>query len=481
MVGSAFGQNSRIFRARTTASDASSFTQAKIVYFEWYKSVERAWSCAHQFAQIQSPGPRCILIRKLTIFSVWNSCKLIRRRGNSGHILESCPTAHAANSRRFLQSRRDSPRSRQAGRQRFVPLEKSAACSLGTAVSGRFDDGYFSGVRAIGLIHNRIGLEPRWYIGGYNFVLARLIEAATENYRSGPGKLKEALLAISSVIMLDMDIAISVYQEALLAQTAQRGVRLDSLLQTFDGTAQALLGSVAAAGTQMFATAQAMSANATQTRGQSASVASASEEASVNVQTVASAAEELSARSRRFCATFEFIRHGRSSSPGSPANQCPDGSAGRKRREDQRRRAINSGHRRADQFAGAECHYRGRSRRGVSAEASLWSPMKSKTSPTRPPKRPRKSALAVNQIQSATKNADAAIHSIGATIEELSSNAALIADGVEQQGEATRKSPVASRRPRKAHAWLPPVFSASIKQPTKRARPPAKCSARPKI
>ncbi len=169
--------------------------------------------------------------------------------------------------------------------------------------SGRFDDGYFSGVRAIGLIHNKIGLEPRWYIGGYNFVLARLTELATETYRWSPGKLKEALLAVNSAVMLDMDVAISVYQEALLEQTAQRGVKLAALLQDFDGKAQTSLGSVAAAGTQMYTTAQAMSAIAMQTRGQSAGVASASEEASVNVQTVASAAGQLSR------SIVEVLRH----------------------------------------------------------------------------------------------------------------------------------------------------------------------------
>ena len=39
--------------------------------------------------------------------------------------------------------------------------------------NGRFDHEYMQGVRAIGLIHNKIGLEPRWYIGGYNFVLSQ--------------------------------------------------------------------------------------------------------------------------------------------------------------------------------------------------------------------------------------------------------------------------------------------------------------------
>src|SRR5690242_4882189 len=33
--------------------------------------------------------------------------------------------------------------------------------------SARFDQDYFASVQTIGRMHHRIGLEPRWYIGGY--------------------------------------------------------------------------------------------------------------------------------------------------------------------------------------------------------------------------------------------------------------------------------------------------------------------------
>jgi methyl-accepting chemotaxis protein len=38
--------------------------------------------------------------------------------------------------------------------------------------SGQFDDGYVRAVTAVGEIHARIGLEPRWYIGGYAMLLS---------------------------------------------------------------------------------------------------------------------------------------------------------------------------------------------------------------------------------------------------------------------------------------------------------------------
>lgn len=76
--------------------------------------------------------------------------------------------------------------------------------------NGRFDHEYMQGVRTIGLIHNKIGLEPRWCIGGYNFVLSQLSTLAVRRYRWKPNHLSAVLTALNSAVMLDMDIAISV-------------------------------------------------------------------------------------------------------------------------------------------------------------------------------------------------------------------------------------------------------------------------------
>ena len=55
--------------------------------------------------------------------------------------------------------------------------------------SGDYSEDYARSVRTIGQTHARIGLEPRWYIGGYNLVLGHLIECPKHNgqfdYRTG--------------------------------------------------------------------------------------------------------------------------------------------------------------------------------------------------------------------------------------------------------------------------------------------------------
>ncbi len=88
---------------------------------------------------------------------------------------------------------------------------------------GQFDQGYVDAVTKVGKIHARIGLEPRWYIGGYALLLEKLIAnvlaARWPKGRFGgaiPGAAERGaeLGAIIKAALIDMDYSISVYLEA---------------------------------------------------------------------------------------------------------------------------------------------------------------------------------------------------------------------------------------------------------------------------
>jgi methyl-accepting chemotaxis protein len=83
---------------------------------------------------------------------------------------------------------------------------------------GDFDADYVEAVRRIGLTHARIGLDPRWYIGGYSTVIATLLRAAMQRDSRGKSAASETLVprvcALVKAAMLDMDFVISVYLEA---------------------------------------------------------------------------------------------------------------------------------------------------------------------------------------------------------------------------------------------------------------------------
>jgi len=92
----------------------------------------------------------------------------------------------------------------------------------GAISSGQFDQAYYDKVRRIGEIHARIGLEPRWYIGGYSLITEQLVTAVVKEHwpkfsLGGQAKADELATALSAMlkgVYLDMDLSISIYIEA---------------------------------------------------------------------------------------------------------------------------------------------------------------------------------------------------------------------------------------------------------------------------
>ena len=105
--------------------------------------------------------------------------------------------------------------------------------------SGEYGPAYVAGVQAIGQAHARLGLEPRWYIGGYALVSEHLIKAVMKDSRpkgllarSSEAEAEaagERVVALVKAMLLDMDFAISIYLEALQkARDEAEAVRLEA-------------------------------------------------------------------------------------------------------------------------------------------------------------------------------------------------------------------------------------------------------------
>ncbi|MCO5089679.1 globin-coupled sensor protein [Bosea sp. (in: a-proteobacteria)] len=93
----------------------------------------------------------------------------------------------------------------------------------GVIATGQFDERYVDAVTKVGRIHARIGLEPRWYIGGYALVLEKLLAGvlaarwpknALGKRMPGAAERSAEIGAIVKAAMLDMDYAITIYLEA---------------------------------------------------------------------------------------------------------------------------------------------------------------------------------------------------------------------------------------------------------------------------
>ena len=161
---------------------------------------------------------------------------------------------------------------------------------LENVFSGKFDDHFMEGVIRIGKTHEKVGLEPRWYIGGYCFILTHLMGELIRKYHKKPEKLVEIQAALSKALFLDMELAVSVYV-ASSKETSQR--ILNEHAEEFDAQINQLTMSVASASTELRETAEAMSQTA-ETASHSAQEAStAAVESSENIEGLAEAAESL--------------------------------------------------------------------------------------------------------------------------------------------------------------------------------------------
>ncbi len=304
--------------------------------------------------------------------------------------------------------------------------------------SGRFDDRYFTSARAVGMVHSRIGLEPCWYIGGYNHVLTALTGLMVRRHRFSASKAAAAVTAITTAVMLDLDIAISVYQEALLDERAQK-TNLNALLTKFENTSTDLVNKVATAATHLETTAKELSGNAERTNQQAATVSAAAEEASVNVQTVASTAEELAA---------SIAEIGRQVAQASSVTQKAVSDA---ERTDQVVRTLAEGARKIDEVvslisniasqtnllalnATIEAARAGEAGKGFAVVASEVKGLASQTA-----RATEEIGRQITEIQTATTQAVEAIKGIAGTIAEVNQISTAIASAVEEQSAATQE------------------------------------------
>jgi signal transduction histidine kinase len=92
---------------------------------------------------------------------------------------------------------------------------------------GVFDADYFESRLRVGDAHQRIDVQPQWYLGTYNIYLRLLIEQLRAAYRDDPDRLVALIESLSKVMFLDMTLAVEAYimggyVERALAQEYRR-------------------------------------------------------------------------------------------------------------------------------------------------------------------------------------------------------------------------------------------------------------------
>ena len=138
----------------------------------------------------------------------------------------------------FYETIRKTPETRKFFKNdtHMVAAKTAQVNHWATISNADFDARYVSNVRRVGQTHARIGLEPRWYIGGYAIVVEHLIRSVVNEMwpmgfslsrkKNDADDVGRCLGALVKAMMLDMDFSISVYAEA--AEEARRKYEEDA-------------------------------------------------------------------------------------------------------------------------------------------------------------------------------------------------------------------------------------------------------------
>jgi methyl-accepting chemotaxis protein len=352
-----------------------------------------------------------------------------------------------------------------SGQAQMAGAKQAQIRHWATICSALFDDTYIRAVNKIGETHNRIGLEPRWYIGGYSTLVSGILRAIEINFEEGwfGGKAtreKKAALqsAFVKAALLDMDYAISVYLERAEADRkaaeakaeaekkasdaqaqAERKESMLKLANDFEAAVGGIVDTVSSASTQLEAAANTLTKTADNTQRLSTVVASVSEEASANVQSVASATEQM---------TSSISEIGRQVQESS---KIATEAVKQAQQTDARINELSAAAQRigdvvklitsvAEQTnllalnATIEAARAGEAGRGFAVVAQEVKALAAQTA-----KATDEISTQISGMQTATQESVAAIKEIGGTIGRISEISSTIATAVEEQGAATRE------------------------------------------
>jgi signal transduction histidine kinase len=96
------------------------------------------------------------------------------------------------------------------------------------------DAAYFEERVRIGRTHERIGLEPRWYLGAYSLYFSLLVPLLNDALGSDPARLERATGALTKLFFLDAQLAMEAYIERREGDLAQLNVELGAATRALE-------------------------------------------------------------------------------------------------------------------------------------------------------------------------------------------------------------------------------------------------------
>ncbi|MGL1932537.1 MAG: GGDEF domain-containing protein [Desulfotalea sp.] len=99
---------------------------------------------------------------------------------------------------------------------------------------GQYDEDYVHSRLRVGVVHKRIGVDPKYYISSIYILEEVLGKLFIENQSSGCDNCKSGLSAIKKILMFDLSLAIDTYVNSLVTQVNRSQSELEEYAESLE-------------------------------------------------------------------------------------------------------------------------------------------------------------------------------------------------------------------------------------------------------
>lgn len=85
-----------------------------------------------------------------------------------------------------------------------------------------FNEGYTARTTRIGLAHQRVGLQPSWFIGAYQYLQTELTHHLLSQFTLSPASRSADIATLTKLIYIDLDTILTIYEESNQRHQAEK-------------------------------------------------------------------------------------------------------------------------------------------------------------------------------------------------------------------------------------------------------------------